>query len=85
MVVSGKPCLVPKRIPHATIIPKTEVAVFGDQVKVTCNRGYGVNGSSHSETQHIQCKPNQIFEETMPCQGAFIHILINTELHPQFI
>ena len=60
--------------------------MFGDQVEVTCDKGYGVNGISDSEkTQFIQCKADQTFEETLPCQGEFIHILINTELHPPLI
>ncbi|KAI0223265.1 hypothetical protein LSAT2_025516 [Lamellibrachia satsuma] len=67
LYVSEKPCLVPERIPHATT-SKTGVVLFDDvdEVKVTCNTGYGVNGSS-AKTQNIKCEANQTFKKIVPC------------------
>ena len=76
LYVSEKPCLVPERIPHATT-SKTGVVLFDDvdEVKVTCNTGYGVNGSS-AKTQNIKCEANQTFKKIVPCLGKFTLILI---------
>ena len=73
--VSEKPCLVPERIPHANT-SKTGVVLFDEEVTVTCNTGYGVNGSSE-KIQNIKCEASQTFKKTMPCQSKFTLILIN--------
>jgi len=68
-------CLV-KPIRHATTIPNSGVVVkFGDTIKVTCAKGYGINGSEVTEQDiTMSCKADETFDE---CHGEFMLIFVN--------
>ena len=74
LFVSGKPCLIPQGILHATL-SHSGVVVFGDEpVTVTCDVGYGINGNSTQMTQAIRCMADGTFGEPQPCLGGFVWV-----------
>ena len=64
------------RIPHATSSPN-ELVSLGDQVRVTCDMGYGVHGSKVMTTQTITCMADQTFDSAEPCLGTYAHVAID--------
>ena len=70
---SGLPCLVPERVPHATVSVSGVVLYGGQSVKVTCDTGYGVNGTKVT-TQTLKCNTDQTLDTPQPCLGGGILI-----------
>ena len=81
---SGLPCLVPEQVPHATV-SVTGVVLFGGQpVTVTCDTGYGVNGTTVT-TQTLRCNTDQTLDAPHPCLGRVILIYAKIYLICTFI
>ena len=77
--VVERKCFIQESIPHATT-GKSGVVFFGDSVTFTCERGYGVNGST-VDTQTIMCNAGETFDGLGQCKGmlkltcTFIHLM----------
>ena len=83
-VLSGLPCLVPEQVPHATVSVSGVVLYGGQPVTVTCDTGYGVNGTKVT-TQKLRCNTDQTLETPHPCLGGDILVYLNFFLISTFI